>query len=140
MVDINNTGDIFKLLSAGSLGAVTVASINAVFQRKKIGAQANKLGYDAAIAVTEAARELIAPLRSELANERTANAAEVDMERQKVSIVRRELALMMQETKDLRNELRLARAEADQLRQENADYKRQVQELENELSTYRRKS
>lgn len=105
------TEELAILLAALGFGGALVAVVNAIFQRRKVGA-------DATAVVTAAARELVDPLRKELANERAAHAAEVDLERRKVAEVRAELAAALEEARILRNELAMARVEADALRRE----------------------
>jgi hypothetical protein len=100
-----------QLLAAIGFGGALVAVINAVSQRRKVGA-------DATAVVTAAARELVDPLRQELANERASHAAEVELERSKVAQVREELRAALAEAQELRNELAMARVEADALRRE----------------------
>lgn len=102
---------------AAALGGGTFASVIAsISQRRKVGA-------DATSVVTAAARELVDPLRRELANERAEHSREVDMERRKVAEVRVELAAALEEAQQLRGELAMARVEADELRREREEYR-----------------
>lgn len=105
------------LVLAAALGGGTIAAVvNSISQRRKVGA-------DATSVVTAAARELVDPLRRELNAERAEHSREVEMERQKVSEVRVELAAAIKEAQHLRGELAMARVEADELRRERELYR-----------------
>jgi protein tyrosine/serine phosphatase len=108
--------ELATVLAALGFGGAFVAVVNAVSQRRKVGA-------DATSVVTAAARELVDPLRRELANERAEHAREVEAERMKVAQVRAELDAALREAKDLRNELAMARVEADALRRDREEYR-----------------
>ncbi len=114
--------ELATLLAALGFGGALVAVVNAVFQRRKVGA-------DATAVVTAAARELVDPLRKELANERATHAAEVEMERQKVAEVREELQAMTEEAKALRQELGEVRRELDRAWEQIAIQKRTIRDL-----------
>ena len=122
-----NTQDTAVLLAALGFGGALVAVINAVFQRRKVGA-------DATAVVTAAARELVDPLRKELANERASHYAEVEVERARVAEVREELAAALSEARDLRNELALARVEADALRSEREADRATIRDLRDHIA------
>ena len=107
----NLVASIIVALCGG--GAIT-ALLTTLGQRRKVGA-------DATAVVTAAARELVDPLRRELAAERRDHAAEIELERKKVKEVRRELEAAMREAKALRRELADARAENDRYRKRIAD-------------------
>lgn len=115
--------DIAQLLTGGGLGAAVAAVIYALVQRRKVGA-------DATAVVTAAARELVDPLRKELALERAEHAAEIEIERKKVHEIRGMLDDAMGDVRELRKELTLTRLEMNDLRTENARYKRRIRELE----------
>lgn len=129
-----SAAELATILAALGFGGALVAVINAVFQRRKVGA-------DATAVVTAAARELVDPLRRELANERAEHAREVDVERAKVAEVREELRQALTEARSLRNELAMARVEADALRRDREAYRAkdraqqaQITALEHRLS------
>lgn len=102
---------VVAMFGGGALASV----ITTLAQRRKVGA-------DATAVVTAAARELVDPLRRELANERAEHAAEIDVERKKVAGVRNELDQAMKEAQALRSELVAVRHEMDELRRENDAY------------------
>src|SRR5688572_9621234 len=89
---------LLAVLSAlGLMGGIGLG-IKAVLERKALNANAQathaKAGNDDATAasiVAAAARELIDPLRKELATERAENAQDVERERSKVRILQEEL-------------------------------------------------
>lgn len=118
-----SSGEAAAFLAALGFGGALVAVINAVFQRRKVGA-------DATAVVTAAARELVDPLRKELAHERATHAAEVDLERRKVAEVRSELLAMTEEAKQLRFELGEVRRELDRAWAQIAEQRRQLLEYE----------
>jgi septal ring factor EnvC (AmiA/AmiB activator) len=129
---VNVTSSTIAIIVAASgFGATIVALINAFAQRRKVGADTSKTGADATAVVTAAARELVDPLRKELANERAAHSAEVDMERKKVAEVRTELQAMTEEAKALRKELGAVRRELDRAWEQIAIQKRTIRDLEN---------
>lgn len=103
--------DVAVIIAALLSGGVLVEVFKALSQRRKVGA-------DATAVVIAAARELVDPLRKELATEREEHAREVEKERAKVALVRAELTAALDEAKYLRNELAMARVEADALRRE----------------------
>lgn len=114
-------------LLAAILGGGTLASIgNSIIQRRKVGA-------DSTSVLTAAARELVDPLRQELANERRDHAEELELEHQKVIQVRDELAAALAEAHALRQELAMARVEADALRSEREKDRKKMREQANEI-------
>jgi hypothetical protein len=127
------TGAQIALVLASILGGGTVvAVVNAIAQRRKVGA-------DATSVVIAAARELVDPLRQELANERLEHSKEIALERHRVAQVRDELDAAMKEAQALRGELAMARIEADELRREREEYReksrlqlRRIRELEDQ--------
>jgi septal ring factor EnvC (AmiA/AmiB activator) len=112
------------------LGGVAVAVVNTVAQRRKVGA-------DATSVVTAAARELVDPLRRELATERAEHTAEIEQGRAKVREIRDELDRALDEAKNLRMELAAVRVELDDSWEQVARGKRRIRELENELASRR---
>lgn len=123
--------ELATVLAALGFGGAVVAVVNAVSQRRKVGA-------DATSVVTAAARELVDPLRRELANERAEHAREVEVERMKVAEVREELAQALTEAKSLRNELAMARVEADALRRDREEYRKKDRAQTEEIAALRR--
>jgi chromosome segregation ATPase len=122
--------DIALMAAALLTGGTIVAVVNAVAQRRKVGA-------DATAVVTAAARELVDPLRKELAQERADNADEVAEERRKVAAMREEASAALEEARALRTELHEARLEADRLRREREADKARIRELERALEADR---
>lgn len=141
-------GSLIAIIGAvGALGAV----VNAVFQRRKIGA-------DATAVVTAAARELVDPLRKELATERAENAAEALERGKAIALVLADLDAASEQAHRLRDELEDCRRELDILRRvshqattelhalrrtherETASLRARITELEDELATHRRLS
>lgn len=118
--------DPTELIAALGLGGAIAAAVNAIVQRRRIGA-------DTTAVITAAARELVDPLRKELATERAEHAAELDLGRRRLEQMREELASAMDEARALRSELAAARSEADALRRENARYRLRVAELEQQV-------
>lgn len=114
------TSESLALVLAAVLGGGTLASVvNAVLQRRKVGA-------DATAVVIAAARELVDPLRQELANERAEHSRELEVEQEKVIRFRKEMDAALVEAQQLRNELALARVEADELRRDREAYREKV--------------
>lgn len=99
-------------ITALGIGGALTAIINAIVQRKKVGA-------DATSVVIAAARELVDPLRKELAQERKEHADEIAVERSEVSTLRAETTEALAEAQALRAELAACRRMADELRDEN---------------------
>lgn len=99
------------LLVAAGIGGLTglAALINAIFTRRKVGA-------DATVVIAAAARELVDPLRKELATERAEHAHELALAEQQVLVFRHELEQAITEARELRAQLAIARREADSLR------------------------
>ncbi len=112
---------IAVILAAVFSGGAITSVVSSISQRRRVGA-------DATAVVTAAARELVDPLRRELATERSEHAEELEMERQKVREVRAELAAAHDEARELRNELAMARVEADALRREREADRAKIRE------------
>lgn len=108
-------------------GGAVVAIVNAISQRRKVGA-------DATAVITAAARELVDPLRKELAAERQENAAEIAAERAKVQLMKQEMDDCVEEARLLRKELHDARIEASRLRTEREEHIKRIRELERIVS------
>ena len=110
------TQDIALMLSALGIGAVLNSVVKAFSDRRKLGA-------DTTSVLTSAARELVEPLRKELAAERAERAAEhrehvqaLDAERAQVTQLRRDLDVALDECRTLRRGLSAAHAELTRLR------------------------
>lgn len=108
---------VYVVAGLGLLGGIGLG-VKAILERNTLKARATHDDASATAIVTAAARELIDPLRKELAAERDEHAREVQMEREKVAAVRDELEAALAEAKELRGELVMARVEADALRRE----------------------
>lgn len=105
------TSQQLVLLVVAGIGGLSglAALVNAVFQRRKVGA-------DATVVVVAAARELVDPLRRELATERADHVRELALAEQQVLAFRREMEQAINEARELRVQLAIARREADELR------------------------
>lgn len=73
--------------------------------------------------LTAAARELVDPLRKELAAVRAEHAEERKHDQEEIKAVRAELAACKREAQELRGELAMARVEADDLRRDREQYR-----------------
>lgn len=124
---------LIALLSGGSV----VALINAIAQRRRVGSEAAKNGADVTSVVIAAARELVDPLRQELAAERAEHekemtvlrkrhARDIAQEHEKVNRFRESMDEALREAHALRGELALARVEADELRRDREAYREKV--------------
>lgn len=125
-----SAAELATLLAALGFGGALVAVVNAFSQRRKVGA-------DTTAVVTAAARELVDPLRKELALERAEHAKEIEAERRKVAEMRAELEACTEEAKVLRNELAMARVEADALRREREMHRSEIRQNKAEIRTLR---
>lgn len=96
------------------LAAGGAAALKAFFERKGAGA-------DATAVVTAAARELVDPLRRELAEERRSHAAEIQEERENARALHEELKACRIEVRELRDEVRAAWKENEKLRRRVID-------------------
>lgn len=108
--------ELAAVVTALGIGGAFTAIINAVVQRRKVGA-------DATSVVIAAARELVDPLRKELSQERAEHATEIAQERKEVTNLRAETASALAEAQALREELAACRRLADELREENFRYR-----------------
>jgi chromosome segregation ATPase len=110
------------LAALGLLGGIG-SGIKAWLDRSSIRSKSNLDDTTATINLAAAAREMLDPLRKELAQERAEHSAELEAERVKVRQVRAELASALEEAKELRGELAMARVEADELRRDRERYR-----------------
>lgn len=108
--------DIALLISALGLGAVLNSVVKAVTEKRKVGA-------DTTSVLTAAARELVEPLRNELATERQERAeehrqhlAELQSERRQAEALKSELDRALDECRVLRRGLAAAHEELTRLR------------------------
>ena len=116
----------------GLLGAIG-SGYKAWADRNSIRAKANLDDTSATVALAAAAREMLDPLRKELAQERADHASDLQVERAKVAQVRAELDACAAQARDLRNELAMARIEADALRREREQDRARIRVLESML-------
>lgn len=103
------------VVGLGLLGAIG-AGIKAILDRRGLSAKADADEASATSVLTAAARELVDPLRKELALERTEHAKEIAELRRQVKAVLGDLAECRDEARQLREELTKARKENDRLR------------------------
>lgn len=61
-------GELAKWLLAGGGGATLVAAVQAFLDRKRVGAETEKLDADAAAVLSKTALELLEPLRKQVAD------------------------------------------------------------------------
>lgn len=111
-----NVEDAALVLSALGFGAVAQAALRAITDRRKIGADTTSI-------LTAAARELVEPLRKELATEREERAAEHQQhvqelreEREAAAGLRADLDAALGEARTLRLSLSAAHRELTALR------------------------
>lgn len=112
--------------------------IKAFIDRKVIAATAASNQASATAVITAAARELVDPLRRELAAERDEQAQRVEAERRKLAEMRAELEAAIEESQTLRSGLHEMRDEMQELQRENQAYRRRNAELERELAEARK--
>jgi predicted RNase H-like nuclease (RuvC/YqgF family) len=144
-------GMLLTILSAlGLLGGIGLG-IKAILERRTLNATAKatsaKAGSEdanAASIVAAAARELIDPLRQELATERAENAVEVERERAKVRQLQEELDKATTDVAALRSTVRHLMEEVDdaqvkiiKLDQTILEKDREIVRLEKEIARYR---
>lgn len=118
--------------------------IKALLERKTLNATASatraKGGNDeanAASIVAAAARELIDPLRQELATERAENAIDVERERIKVRALQSELDRALIEVAALRAQVRNTMDELNMALSTIADKERHILALEHEIARFK---
>lgn len=133
---------ITVLAGLGLLGGVGLG-IKAILERRTLNATAkastSKAGSDDATAasiVAAAARELIDPLRQELATERAENAIDVQRERDKVHLLQAELDTAARDAAALRSSLNQAMAQVDDLQARLVAREERIVELEREIARY----
>lgn len=115
---------------SGGIWQAAKALIERKSLSKSLDAKGNVDDANATATVIAAARELVDPLRKELAEERRSHGEEIEVERAMVAEVRAELASARAEARELRAELALARVEADNLRREREVDRARIRELE----------
>jgi TolA-binding protein len=122
------------IVGVGLLGGIGLG-IKAWYERRQLAAVANSTEATATAVLVAAARELVDPLREELASERAAHAKEAEAERRKLIEVRKQLDSALDDCHHLRRELRKARGEIEdmhqeltQLQAENLVYRKQLSE------------
>lgn len=120
---------IVAVIAAIGLPTVIGLAVKAFYERRMIAAQAANSDASATAVVTAAARELVDPLRQELAEVRAEAREGVMAERKRLKEVQAELQQALNEARDLRVELSKMRVELDQLHQENDMYRRRNREL-----------
>lgn len=125
------------VVGLGLLGGIGLG-IKALLDRKGLQATARATNSKAeaetataASILTAAARELIDPLRQELAQERAEHADEIDEEHKRVASLRRDTEAAQHDVRVLRAALRRALEEVER-------HKRRVLELERELTSAER--
>lgn len=117
-------GSLWAPVIAALFGGGAITGIgSAILQRRKVGA-------DATAVITEAARELVDPLRKELATERSENAKEVEAQRMKVARLTKELEAVEATLRVIRAELVECRADLDVMRRERERDRARIRELE----------
>lgn len=116
------------LVALGLLSGIGLG-VKAWYERRQLAATAASADATATAVVTAAARELVDPLRRELAQERADHAGELDEERSKVAALRRELQEAWEEARALRAELASLRRDSDSLRTENARFRAELHQL-----------
>lgn len=122
----------------GALSLTLGYVIKAIAERRSLNvtAAANRTNAEAeatsaTAVVIAAARELVDPLRKELALERQEHAAVVERERAKLAEVRSELQAALEETKRLRVDLASMRREMEEMEQK---YRQRIADLELKLT------
>ncbi len=120
---------IVAVIAAVGLPTVIGLAVKAFYERRMIAAQAANSDASATAVVTAAARELVDPLRQELAEVRAEAREGVIVERKRLKEVQAELQQALNEARDLRVELSKMRVELDELHQENDMYRRRNREL-----------
>lgn len=131
------------LSGLGLLGGIGMG-VKAVLERRTLNATAkathSKAGNDDATAasiVAAAARELIDPLRRELATERAEGMVELQKERDKVRLLQKELDDALDDTMGLRIEIRRMAEEIAQVKDALLEKDKHIIRLEMEIARYR---
>lgn len=120
-----NLADIALIMTALGLGAILKSVIDAVSQRRKVGA-------DVVNVLAAAAKELVEPLRQELAAERAAHKIELAEEREQHD---RELADEQRRVNSIRQQLDEALADVERLRRGLGETQQVVDELREQHET-----
>lgn len=102
------------IVALGLLGGIGYG-IKAWYERKLLRATASGTDATATAVIVAAARELVDPLRAELATERRERAMEAEADRRKLAEVRVELEKAIQDAQELRLELVKMRQEVVRL-------------------------
>lgn len=116
------------IVGLGLLGGIGYG-IKAFYERKLLRANAASTDATATAVIVAAARELVDPLRAELAKERKEHAEEVEEEHQKLVEVRGELEQAIDDCRLLRRELGAVRLELERVHADNLAYRQQLAEL-----------
>ena len=132
-VEMNELG--YLIVGATGLVAALASGFKAWYDRNAVRSKSNLDDTTATINLAAAAREMLDPLRKELAQERRDHSEEIEAERVKVRQVRAELEACANEARELRNELAMARVEADALRREREKDRARIRHLEYLLNT-----
>lgn len=125
LVTISNELLVSVVVSLGLLSGIGYG-IKAYYERKLLQAKANSDDATATTVVVAAARELVEPLRKELAAERAEHAIEIEAERKKVVELRENLERALTDLGILQRELSRVLATLEH-------YKTRVVELEEQL-------
>lgn len=104
------------IVALGLLGGIGLGA-KAILERRVLASRAESDGASATAVITAAARELVDPLRKELAKERSEHLEELAGERAKYAILRAEIMSDLELARDTAQRLRL---ELVELRQEVA--------------------
>lgn len=110
---------LFAILSGTALLSGIGLGVKAWYERRTLHAQAGNDEANATTVLVAAARELVDPLRKELAAERASHAQEIEEERIKVAHVRNELDRALVDLHHLRTELEAALTEITQVKAMN---------------------
>jgi len=102
------------IVALGLLGGIGYG-IKAWYERKLLRATASGTDATATAVIVAAARELVDPLRAELATERRERAMEAEADRRKLAEVRVELENAIRDAQELRQELVKMRQEVMRL-------------------------
>jgi hypothetical protein len=115
------------LAALGLLGGIGYG-IKAFLERRILRAKAGSDDASAASIVAAAARELIDPLRAELALERAQHSGEIEAERRKVALFQRELDTALADVARLRGMLREALDDAASQRRRTLAVERELEQ------------
>jgi exonuclease VII large subunit len=127
-----NTLFLSLLVALGLLGGIGMG-LKAILERRNLKAKAGTDDASAAAIVAAAARELVDPLRQELAQERKEHAEEIEVERIKVNAVHAKLDILRKELNQAQQEVHELRVTLRRSLEETSRYKTRTLELEREL-------